>query len=203
MTEADGVEIRTIPGDFPAAEVLGFDPTRDLARPSVAEAVREALAGYGVLCLRIGEKLDKDAYRAVTSLFGPIKNPVARTRDGSLFQYDQDRQVIDSGFVMTEAFRRQLGDRHHGGLDAERPGLFETFHIDDSYTEEPAAATVLHARALQEHAETRAPRYQHVWRPFDVLAWDNASVQHKAGGDFPVGEPRRFWRHMIAGGQPT
>ena len=121
MTEADGVEIRTIPGDFPAAEVLGFDPTRDLARPSVAEAVREALAGYGVLCLRIGEKLDKDAYRAVTSLFGPIKNPVARTRDGSLLQYDQDRQVIDSGFVMTEAFRRQLGDRHHGGLDAERP----------------------------------------------------------------------------------
>ena len=39
-------------------------------------------------------------------------------------------------------------------------------------------------------------------QPFDVLVWDNASVQHKARGDYPVGEPRRFWRHMIEGERP-
>ena len=33
--------------------------------------------------------------------------------------------------------------------------------------------------------------------------WDNASVQHKASGDFPVGEPRRFWRYMIEGLVPA
>jgi len=33
--------------------------------------------------------------------------------------------------------------------------------------------------------------------------WDNASVQHKAGGDIPVGEPRRFWRYMIEGPRPV
>jgi len=27
-------------------------------------------------------------------------------------------------------------------------------------------------------------------------------VQHKAGGDFPVGEPRNFWRYMIEGTTP-
>jgi hypothetical protein len=36
-----------------------------------------------------------------------------------------------------------------------------------------------------------------------VLVWDNASVQHKAGGNFRVGEPRLFWRYMIAGLAPA
>jgi len=35
------------------------------------------------------------------------------------------------------------------------------------------------------------------------VAWDNASVQHAASGDFPVGEPRRFWRYMIEGPIPA
>jgi taurine dioxygenase len=190
-----------------------------------------------------------------------------------------------------------------GGVDPNRPGLFETFHTDDTYTEAPARATVLHARelpsgpggdtcfidmraafssldpelqrkliglsaaysynnrnafpprvsaegpfealvdvehpivrahpvtrgpslyidldrathidglpvpegrellqSLQDHAEADAPRYAHAWRDHDVLMWDNVSVQHKASGDFPLGEPRRFWRYMIEGEPPV
>ena len=56
-------------------------------------------------------------------------------------------------------------------------------------------------QGLQDHAERRAPRCRHRWHARDVLVWDNASVQHKASGDFPVGEPRRFYRFMIAGAQ--
>jgi alpha-ketoglutarate-dependent taurine dioxygenase len=55
---------------------------------------------------------------------------------------------------------------------------------------------------LQDHAEANAPGCQHPWQDHDVLVWDNASVQHKAGGNFELGEPRRFWRYMIAGGRP-
>lgn len=58
-------------------------------------------------------------------------------------------------------------------------------------------------QSLQDHAEQRAPRYAHGWREHDVLIWDNASVQHKASGDFPVGEARRFWRYMIEGPRPV
>ena len=58
-------------------------------------------------------------------------------------------------------------------------------------------------QSLQDRAEQTAPRYDHQWQPHDVLMWDNASVQHKAGGDFPVGEPRRFWRYMVEGPRPT
>jgi taurine dioxygenase len=247
--------------------------------------------------------LDDDELQSVAGLFGPIKDPVGRTKDGDTLRYSEPRQIIDSGFVLTQEMREQLGSLSFGGLDDQRPGLFETFHTDDTYTEEPAVATVLHARelppsgggptcfldmraayqlldpatrtqvdglrvvyahnnedafpprraargpadalvevihplvrthpvagtralyldldrakhvegmatadgrrllqALQDHAEARAPGCEHHWREHDVLVWDNASVQHKAGGNFRLGEPRRFWRYMIAGARPA
>jgi alpha-ketoglutarate-dependent taurine dioxygenase len=263
--------------------------------------MRSLLVEHGVLCLRLENKLSDDHLRLVVGMFGPIKDPVGRARDGTELRYGEQKQVIDSGFVMTEEVRAQF-DGSLGG-DAERPGLFEFFHTDDSYTERPASVTVLHARALpvsgggatsfidmraahrlldkdtqdriiglkavhaynnhgafpprasasgplealvevahpivrahpvsavpalyldldrashidgmpvdegrellqslQDHAERNAPRYAHEWQPHDVLVWDNASVQHKAGGDFPVGEERRFWRYMVEGTTPV
>ncbi len=294
-------EVRAPGGAFAAAEVVGLEPERDTADAAAGTALRDALARYGVLCLRLEESLSEETCRAVASMIGPVKDPVGRTRDGAELRYDRDLQVIDAGFVLTDELREKLGKLSFGG-DELRPGLFEHFHTDDTYTEEPAAATVLFARelppsgggdtsfldmraawelldperrrsleglravhaynneeafpprpsargpnealvevahpivrthpvsgvpalyfdldraksvtgmpvaegrallqSLQDHAEARAPRYDHVWRDHDVLIWDNASVQHRAGGDFPVGEPRRFWRFMIAGKRP-
>jgi len=265
------------------------------------DALRTALSDSGVVCVRFDAPLDDAHARAVAALIGPIKDPVGRARDGGALRYGEDRQIIDSGFVMTDDLREALGGGSLGGDDL-RPGLFEQFHTDDSYTEQPAAATVLHARELpksgggptsfidmraafqllepasqkeliglravhsynnhdafpprasatgplealvdvahpivrahpvtgepalyfdldrathiegmpldegrallqrlQDHAEARGPRYAHEWSAHDVLIWDNALVQHKAGGDFPVGEPRNFWRYMIEGTTP-
>jgi len=296
------LEVRSPSGSFGAAEVVGLLPERDIADAAACETVRNALAQHGVACLRLDAPLDKEMFRRVAEMFGPIKDPVGETRDGSKLRYDAEMQIIDAGFVLTDEMRAQLGDITFGGLDDMRPGLFETFHVDDTYTELPAAATVLNAQALppsgggdtcfldmraaydlldremrerlqglraiyaynnrnafpprvsacgpndvlvdvqhpivrahpvtgrrtlyidldrathiegmaivegrallqalQDHAERRAPQYRHQWCPHDVLAWDNASVQHKASGDFPVGEPRRFYRFMIAGPRP-
>jgi taurine dioxygenase len=242
-------------------------------------------------------------FRRVAEMFGPIKDPVGRTKEGWELRYDSEMQIIDSGFVLTDEMRQQLSGISFGGLDSQRPGLFETFHVDDTYTELPAAATVLNAlelppsgggdtcfldmraaydlldskmrsrlqglravyahnnqnafpprvsacgpndalvdvthpivrkhpvtgqlalyidldrathvegtaveagralmQSLQNHAEERAPRWQHRWKAHDVLAWDNASVQHKASSDFPLGEARRFCRFLIAGAKPV
>jgi alpha-ketoglutarate-dependent taurine dioxygenase len=287
----------------PAAD-FGVAEARDVDVSSEADAaaLRAALAKHGVLCVRLGRRLEDVELQALARCFGPIKDPVARTRDGGSFRYSEARQIIDSGFVMTEEIKEKLGDLEFGGLDDQRPGLFETFHCDDTFTAEPASATVLHARALppsgggptcfidmraayesldeatreqieglrvryahnnedafpprraakgpadvleevshplvrthavsgrralfhdldrakyvegppvdegrrllrelQAYAEAKAPYCEHVWQDHDVLVWDNASVQHKAGGDFPVGEPRRFWRYMIVGERP-
>jgi len=285
---------------FAVTEVLGVDPAYG---DQQAAALRRALAMCGVLCLRMQRPLEDGELQSVARLFGPIKDPVGRTKDGGTFRYSEPKQTIDSGYVLTDEMREQLGTISFGGLDDRRPGLFETFHTDDTYTEEPAIATVLHARELppsgggptcfldmrvayemldaatrarldglrvvyahnnedafpprraargpadvlvdvthplvrthpiagtralfldldrakhiegmpvaagrellqrlQDHAETRAPGCQHHWHDHDVLVWDNASVQHKAGGNFKLGEPRRFWRYMIAGARPA
>lgn len=284
---------------FVVVEAAALDPARIAER---GRSLRGTLVRRGVLCLRFARPLDDAELQVVAGLFGPIKEPVARTVQGGRFRYSDRRQIIDSGFVLTAALREKLGDLQLGGLDDRRPGLFESFHTDDSFTDAPAMATVLHARelpsgaggatrfldmraayealdprireriddlrvayaynnrgafpprrpafgegeclakvghplvrthpvagtralfldldrathiegmaidegrallqSLQDHAEASAPRTRHVWRDHDVLVWDNASVQHSAAGDFAVGEPRRFWRYMIAGPRP-
>jgi alpha-ketoglutarate-dependent taurine dioxygenase len=298
-----GGAVATVPEEvFSPAVVVGLVPDRDALDEAAIAALRRLLAGRGLLCLRLPAKLTDEQLRAVVRMFGEVKDLVGIDVDGQPLRYGDARQVIDSGFVMTAELRAQLGDGSLGGDDL-RPGLFEHFHTDDSYVHRPAAATVLHARALpsgpggatcfldmraayqglegderralvgrravhaynnhdafpprasargpleqlaavahpivrahpmtgapalyfdldracgiegmpddegrpllqglQDAAERRAPRYDHRWEPNDVLVWDNASVQHKAAGDFAVGEPRRFWRYMVAGDVPV
>jgi taurine dioxygenase len=301
MGPAGTLELQPLPGAFGAAEITGATPT-SASQAAVRETLRGALASHAVLCLRQPTALDDEGLRTVAQLFGPIKDPVGPTKDGAMVRYSEERQVVDAGFVLTDELRAELGDLSFGGLDAQRPGLFETFHTDDSYTERPASVTILNARELpeggggatwfldmraayrtlppdvrrqlvglrarncynnggafpprvaaegpleamvdvehpivrahpvtgepalyidldraesvvgmeetearqflqflQDHAEQTAPTYAHAWRDHDVVVWDNAAVQHRASGDFRVGEPRRFWRYMIEGPVP-
>ena len=291
-----------LPGEFGALEVRGILPEVDSADGAAADQLRRWLWDHGVLCLRFDQALTDEQHRHVVSMIGDLKDPIGVDRAGQPLRYGDAKQIIDSGFVLTEELRTQLGDGSLGGDDL-RPGLFQFFHTDDSYVEEPAIATVLHARQLpgggggatcfidmraaydlldpttrrriaalravhrydngeafpprpsasgaldqlvevshpvvrahpatgrlalyfdldrachvegvdevegrsllqrlQDHAEANAPRYCHEWQPHDVLIWDNASVQHRASSDFAVGEPRRFWRYMVAGSRPA
>ncbi len=138
--------LRVLPGPFGAAEVVGLQ-VDDFTEGSTRDLLRAALANHAVVCVRQPRPLDDDEARALASALGPIKDPIGTTRDGGELRYGDDRQIIDAGFVLTDELREQLGDVNFGG-DGLRPGLFEMFHTDDSYTERPAAATVLHAREL-------------------------------------------------------
>ena len=286
---------------FGAAVIEGLDIAGDASDARVGEWLRTLLWEHAVVCVRQPAALTDDEHRALVSMIGPVKDPVGVDVDGLPLRYGDEKQIIDSGFVLTDELRASLGDVAFGGDDL-RPGLFESFHTDDSYVECPAAVTVLHARALptgpggatsfidmrvayrqlppddqrsllglravhaynnrgafpprasaggplerlsevshplvrahpvtgapalyfdldrachvedlpvadgrsllqglQDRAERSAPRYAHAWLAHDVLLWDNAAVQHKAGGDFAVGEPRRFWRYMVEGPRP-
>jgi len=294
------LDIETYETAFSIAVVKGVKPDDG---DEVATELRSLLANRAVICLRQDSALDESEYEQIAALFGTIKDPVGPAKDGSVFRYSPKRQRIDAGYVLTDEDRGKFGSRTFGGLDAQRPGLFETYHCDDTYTPEPALATVLHARALppsgggpthfidmraayellddktknrleglrvqyaynnegafpsrasaagaadilidvqhplvrahpvaetralfidldrakhivdmpvaegrqllqdlQDHSERNAPTCHHNWQDHDVLIWDNASVQHKAEGNFKVGEPRRFWRYMIGGPAPV
>lgn len=287
------------PAGFGIAEITGVEPGNNLHAGELAHC----LAEHGVVCVRLDRRLEKPGFEALAELFGPVKMPSAETHDGAEYKYSERLQHIDAGFVLTDDMLEEQGERTYGGLDARRPGLFETWHCDDTFVARPALATVLHARALppsgggpthfmdmrsvwalldagtrsqvrnlrvayahnnegvfagraaargpadvlapvthplirthpvagtealfmdldrathvdgmpedegrallqqlQDFAEANAAKAHHNWREADVLVWDNASVQHKAQGNFKLGEPRRFWRHLIAGPVPV
>ena len=129
------------------AKVLGLDVDGQAHDGQAQAQLRQALAEHGVVCVRSAAALDDGQMRALVQMIGPIKDPVGRTRDGGAVRYSEECQIIDAGFVMTDEMRKTKGDASVGG-DQVRPGLFLFFHTDDSYTEAPAAATVLHARQL-------------------------------------------------------
>jgi len=49
--------------------------------------------------------------------------------------------------------------------------------------------------------ETSPCVYEHVWRPGDLLIWDNRCTQH-ARTDYPAEEPRLLRRVGIEGDRP-
>ena len=57
---------------------------------------------------------------------------------------------------------------------------------------------------LEYFAEQAGTRYVHVWRPGDVVIWDNRSVQHRAAPKATVrpGERRVMWQLMVDGEVP-
>jgi len=99
------VKIHEHRGVFGVAEVVGLEPG---AGDEDAAALRAALARHAVLCLRMDAPLEDAELQSVARFFGPIKDPVGGAKDGSPFRYEQPRQIIDSGFVMTDEIRQKL-----------------------------------------------------------------------------------------------
>ena len=138
----------SIPDDgFGATVVDGLDIERDTSDAAVGRWLRGLLWDHAVVCVRLPMALTDGEHRALVSMIGPIKDPVGIDVDGLPLRYGDEKQIIDSGFVLTDELRARLGDVAFGGDDL-RPGLFEFFHTDDSYVESAATVTVLHARAL-------------------------------------------------------
>jgi len=56
---------------------------------------------------------------------------------------------------------------------------------------------------LYAHMTQPRYRYDHKWRPGDILLWDNRSLVHSVNVDFPVGETRRHQRILLEGTRPV
>ena len=55
---------------------------------------------------------------------------------------------------------------------------------------------------LIAHATQPKYEYRHVWRPGDIVIWDNRCTMHKANADYPEGERRLMHRVIVAGTEP-
>ncbi len=64
----------------------------------------------------------------------------------------------------------------------------------------PEARALL--RDLTEHATQRQFLHAHVWRPFDLVMWDNRVAMHR-GRRYPADQPRDLHRTTVADSAPT
>jgi taurine dioxygenase len=56
---------------------------------------------------------------------------------------------------------------------------------------------------LHQHITQPKYRYDHSWRPGDILLWDNRCLVHSVNTDFPVGQPRVHQRILLKGSRPV
>ena len=149
-----GVEVRGL-----ANEISSLSPPP----PKLTSEVQSLLARHQVMVCRFEAPLTVPQMQWLVSLFGAVKDGWARCHDGSMRQYlrydhsslpDELRYsgIMEhrSGLVISP---NQLTGKFSGvvtatGGTAFRPFVYEGFHTDDSYTEQPAGTTMLHAREL-------------------------------------------------------
>jgi taurine dioxygenase len=55
---------------------------------------------------------------------------------------------------------------------------------------------------LLEHGTQERFQYRHVWKPGDLVLWDNRCLLHKANGDYDMDETRYLHRVMLQGDVP-
>jgi taurine dioxygenase len=56
---------------------------------------------------------------------------------------------------------------------------------------------------LSGHITQPQYRYDHSWRPGDILLWDNRCLVHSVNMDFPVGQHRVHQRILLKGDRPV
>lgn len=56
---------------------------------------------------------------------------------------------------------------------------------------------------LLAHATRPEFEYRHIWRPGDLVIWDNRSLLHKANADYDMAQLRYLYRVMLKGGAPA
>ena len=106
------IETEPTSARFAVTVVNGMIP--DKGAESTTE-LRFYLASAAVVCLRFDRALEKSEFEQIAEIFGPVKDPVGRAKDGTVFRYSPRRQVIDAGYVLTDQ-DRQTATFNYGGL---------------------------------------------------------------------------------------
>ena len=83
----------------------------------------------------------------------------------------------------------------------------KAIYFHPSKVEHVVGMTPAELQAFLEDLLARAIKpefvYSHVWRPGDMMIWDNRSAMHKAGFDYDATNQRRLlYRAMVRGERP-
>ena len=145
-----------------------------------------------------GNTLFSNAYTAYETLPEDIKHRIAGRR--ALNAYDKDSTLRTAKYDDAGSSYRHPVVRTHPatGRKALYVNRLMTREIEGLPREESDAIL----QQLFDHQEQPKFVYEHVWRPGDILMWDNRCTLH-ARTDFSAGERRLLRRVTILGEKPV
>jgi taurine dioxygenase len=148
---------------------------------------------------RGGNTLFASTHRAYETLPVDIKTRIASFE--ALFTYDAYGNPYKRAQVNTEQSPHFVHPIVIAHPETGRPALFVNRLMTDSIHGLPRAESDALLERLFEHLEQPQLVYEHVWRPGDVLIWDNLATVH-ARTDFDPAERRALRRMAIRGVRP-
>jgi taurine dioxygenase len=147
-----------------------------------------------------GNTLFANAYLAYETLPEALKTKIEGRK--ALNAYDYDNASTQRGTKLREgipSYWHPIVRTHPAtGRKALYVNRLMTFAIEGL----PDAESDAVLNALFDHQEQRRFVYEHVWRPHDVLLWDNRCTLH-ARTDFSAAERRLMRRLTILGEKPV
>ena len=145
-----------------------------------------------------GNTLFANAYAAYATLPDDIKARIEGRR--ALNAYDKDSTQRTARYDNAASSCRHPVVRTHPATG--RKALYVNRLMTREIEGLPRAESDALLEKLFDHQEQQQFVYEHVWRPGDLLMWDNRCTLH-ARTDFPAGERRLLRRVTILGEKPV
>jgi taurine dioxygenase len=145
-----------------------------------------------------GNTLFANAYAAYATLPADIKARIAGRRALNAYDKDSTQRTTRYDNAASSCWHPVVRTHPATGRKALYVNRLMTREIEGLPREESDALL----EKLFDHQEQRQFVYEHVWRPGDILMWDNRCTLH-ARTDFPAGERRLLRRVTILGETPV
>ena len=147
-----------------------------------------------------GNTLFANGYKAYETLPDDIKRRIEGRR--ALNAYDYDRAATKRGTELAEGVPHYAHPVVRTHPDTGRKALYVNRLMTIRIEGLPADESEELLSFLFDHQERREFVYEHVWRPGDLLMWDNRCTLH-ARTDFSPDERRLMRRVTILGEKPV
>jgi taurine dioxygenase len=145
-----------------------------------------------------GNTLFANGYAAYATLPQDIKRGIAGRR--ALNAYQTDTTLRSAGYEGAGSSSWHPMVRTHPATG--RRALYVNRLMTREIEGLPRAESDAILQQLFDHQEQASLVYEHVWRPGDIVIWDNRCTLH-ARTDFPAGERRLLRRVTIMGERPV
>ncbi len=142
-----------------------------------------------------GNTLFASGYAAYDALDEDLRNALEGRRAFHHYNYGSQRKGDDAG---TPAFSESAHPIFRTHPETGRKAIYVNRLMTEYVLGMDKSESDALLERLYDHSENDAFVYEHVWRPGDLLLWDNRCSMH-ARRDFPSDERRLLWRTTLAG----